>query len=86
MSHYTLTSGRRTQTITSRCPICLKITYHTSDIQLTDTSVCCNNLHAMVYTDTLHALWSRAMRWAIDHNIRASAYDIFDRYMIEVGK
>ncbi len=86
MSHYTLLSGKRTDTITSRCPVCLKITYHTdSEVDLTDITVCCPN-HVDSYIPKLWELWNRAQLWGRDNGIKDSPIDTFNVYMVNVGE
>jgi len=87
MAHYTLNSGKRTQTITSRCPICLTITYHAStNVDLTDVNVCCRlpkNCREL-HRAKLWKLWATAQRWGkVNHPELTNDMDRFDAYMLQ---
>ncbi len=85
MAHYTLASGKRSQTITSRCPICLQVQYHEEYIELFDNSVCCSAKCFKVYEVNLFKLYSKACKWADDKNIASSPWAIISQYLIEEG-
>lgn len=70
VSHYTLNSGVPTDTITSRCPHCLTITYHDKVIQLNDKTVCCNQACYQWYMCTLFKLIDKAKQWCDDNSIK----------------
>jgi hypothetical protein len=85
MSHYTLLSGKRTDTITSRCPVCLKVTHHPdSEVDLTDITVCCVE-HIDKYIPKLWELWHRAQLWGRDNSNQIDSVGIFNDYMTKVG-
>lgn len=89
MSHYTLNSGVRSQTITSRCPICLHITYHPSaSFNLTDETVCCSEPKQCkkIYRNNLLQLWDRAQQWGLTNNIDQSEIEIFNLYLLHIGQ
>lgn len=69
MAHYTLTSGIPTDTITSRCPHCLTVTYHNIATQLNDTTVCCNQACYQWYLRRLYKLRDKAKQWCHDNGI-----------------
>ena len=69
MSHYTLNSGKQTDTITSRCPHCLKVRYHQVYSDLNDITVCCSNMCYTEYIDKLYILRDKALAWAKLHNV-----------------
>lgn len=69
MAHYTLQSGRATVTITSRCPTCHTIRYHSdSCTSLNDHTVCCSTDCYCKYIEHLYTLRDRAILWAHMHD------------------
>ena len=85
MAHYTLRSGQRSETVTSRCPTCLKVTMHSSTAILDDCTVCCSLSCYSTYYANLIALWERAQEWGKTQQKYGNEIDIFNLYMIEVG-
>jgi hypothetical protein len=82
MAHYTLQSGVSSKTITSRCLICLTVTYHSEIIYLSDETVCCNSCKEQ-YISALWDLWSRAQQWGASRGL--TNFDAFNQYMAHVG-
>lgn len=65
MSHFTLLSGKPTDSVTSRCPICLKVVYYMGTLpeNLADKDICCTTAHRVTYTQALWQLYSRMQDW-----------------------
>jgi hypothetical protein len=67
MPHYTLLSGKITDTYTSRCPICLKIKYYDTLVEdFTDRDMCCSNEHLKVYEKNLKCMGENLLTWYAD--------------------
>jgi hypothetical protein len=58
-------SGKPTDSVTSRCPICLKVVYYTENTpdNLTDEDICCSLDHQGRYKQALWQLYSRIQDW-----------------------
>jgi hypothetical protein len=86
--HFTLDSGKPGVTVTSRCPICLAVTYHkNNNLELDDRTVCCSDDCAARYTLSLWALFDRAKKWAGVHDIPQVQWTaLIERYLREVGE
>jgi hypothetical protein len=65
MSHFTLLSGKPTDSVTSRCPICLKVVYYRgiTPRNLTDEDICCSPDHLSLYKQALWQLYNRIQDW-----------------------
>jgi hypothetical protein len=71
MSHFTLLSGKPTDSVTSRCPVCLKVVYYSCNTPsyLTDEDICCSLDHQIRYQTALWALYSRIQAWYRRQNL-----------------
>ena len=73
MPHYTLLSGVRTDTVTSRCPVCLKVRLHTEaevhnpQRELTASQLCCSWEHRMIQTEAITSLARYERVWLEKH-------------------
>ena len=83
--HYTLQSGVRSNTITSRCPTCSNIKHRNQDEMLDDIDVCCSIDCYDIYLDKLMTLYNKAMQWADSEGISCTNINKVNAYLIEVG-
>jgi hypothetical protein len=65
MGHFTLMSGKPTDSVTSRCPICLKVVYYRGEApaNLSDEDICCSLLHQGRYKTALWELYQCMQDW-----------------------
>jgi hypothetical protein len=86
--HFTLDSGKPTDTVTSRCPICLAVTYYNNNkLELTDQTVCCSDACRRKYIGSLWQLLARAKKWAGATGVTQQQWaDLIEQYLREVGE
>ena len=83
--HYTLQSGQRSESVTSRCPICLKVRQHTEYVDLSDDTVCCSIECYKIYHDRLMALYEKAKKWKGTESTWESPIEVIVQYLVNKG-